>query len=128
VTIVRLGERPSMPDGSRAPYSPMVRAGGFVFVSGQLPFDAQRRIVPGGIEEHTRQAYENVRTLLASINYDLSDIVKTVNYLASEKDFVQFNAVYTSIFAAELPARSTICTSLLMPAALEVDVIAYQGD
>ncbi len=127
MTIERLGERPSMPGGGRAPYSPMVRAGGFVYISGQLPFDAERQIVPGGIEEHTRQSYENIRALLSTIGGDLSDLVKTVNYLAREEDFPRFNATYETIFGEQLPARSTVCVRLLMPAALEVDAIAYRA-
>jgi len=124
--IERLGERPKMPDGSRAAYSPMVRAGGFVFLSGQLPFDPERRLVPGGITEHTRQCYGNVQRLLKLIGYDLCDVVKTVNYLAKEADFQDFNKAYVTVFGDALPARATVCAKLLMPAALEVDVIAYK--
>lgn len=124
--IERLGERPQMADGSRAAYSPIVRAGGFVFLSGQLPFDSERHIVPGGIAEHTRQCYANVQRLLQSIGYDVTDIVKTVNYLANEADFPAFNHAYVAIFGDVLPARSTVCAKLLMPAALEVDVIAFR--
>lgn len=122
--IERLGERPRMPDGSRAPYSPAVRAGSLVFLSGQLPFDASRRIVPGGIVAHTRQCYSNVQALLRTIGCDLSNVVKTVNYLTNEEDFAEFNRIYREIFGDCLPARSTICARLLMPATLEVDVIA----
>lgn len=125
--IERLGERPKMPDGSRAAYSPMVRAGGFVFLSGQLPFDSARSIVPGGIVEHTRQCYANVQKSLQSIGCDLGDIVKSVNYLANEADFQDFNRAYIGVFGETLPARSTVCAKLLMPAALEVDVIAFKA-
>jgi len=124
--IDRLGQRPIMPDGSQAAYSPMVRAGGFVFLSGQLPFDPARRIVPGGIVEHTRQCYANVLQMLQSIGCDLGDVVKTVNYLANEADFRDFNKAYVSVFGDTPPARSTVCVKLLMPAALEVDVIAFK--
>lgn len=125
--IERLGQRPKMPGGGLAAYSPMVRAGGFVFVSGQLPFDPDRRIVPGGIAEHTQQCYDNVRALLRSIGYDLGDIVKTVNYLAKKEDFGGFNQAYAAIFGDQLPARSTVRVDLLMPACLEVDVIAFKA-
>lgn len=125
--IERLGDRPRMPDGSRAAYSPIIRAAGFVYLSGQLPFDADRRIVPGGIAEHVKQCYDNVETLLKSVGYGLGDVVKTVNYLADERDFAGFNAAYAAIFGDSLPARSTVCVRLLMPATLEVDVVAYRA-
>lgn len=123
--LERLGQRPKMPNGSLAAYSPMVRAGGFIFLSGQLPFDPDRRIVEGGIEAHVAQCYGNVRALLQTVNCDLADIVKTTNYLANPEDFAAFNQAYLNVFGDTLPARATVCAQLLMPAALEVDVIAY---
>lgn len=115
-------------DGSRVAYSPVVRAGGFVFVSGQLPFDADRRIVSGGIEEHTFRCYSNVAELLSISGVGLGQVVKTVNYLSRKQDFAAFNRAYRQVFGDHLPARSTVCARLLVPhATIEVDVIAYCG-
>jgi 2-iminobutanoate/2-iminopropanoate deaminase len=123
--IERLGQRPRMPNGTLAAYSPIVRAGGFVFVSGQLPFDANRKIVSGGIEEQARQCYENVRALLREAGCGLEHVVKTVNYLADPRDFAAFNVAYAELFGESLPARSTVSARLLVDgAAIEVDVVA----
>lgn len=126
--IERLGQRPRMADGSLAAYSPVVRAGPLVFVSGQLPFDPDRRVIAGGVVEHTRRCYANVFALLEAAGCGRERIVKTVNYLAREEDFGAFNSVYLEVFGDLLPARSTVVARLLVPAAaLEVDVIAYVG-
>ena len=92
---------------SHVPLSPAVRAGDFVFISGQVPADASGHIVNGGIREQTRQVLENVKAALALAGATLDDVVKTTVWLDDARDFAAFNQVYASYFSKEPPARTT---------------------
>ena len=106
------------------PYSAGVSAGGFVFVSGQLPTDANGRI-PGGIAAQTEQCIRNVQTVLESGGSDLQHVVKTTVYLRSMNDFSAVNEVYARFFNGEVaPARACIQVSALPKnAPLEIEAI-----
>jgi 2-iminobutanoate/2-iminopropanoate deaminase len=110
---------------SHVPLSPAVRAGDFVFVSGQVPVDAQGNIVPGGIKEQTRQVLENVKAALALAGATMEDVVKTTVWLEDARDFSAFNQVYASYFPTEPPARSTAESRLMIAIKVEIEAIAY---
>ena len=110
---------------SHVPLSPAVRAGDFVFVSGQVPGDAQGNIVAGGVKEQTRQVLENVKAALALAGAAMEDVVKTTVWLEDARDFGAFNQVYASYFTSEPPARSTAESRLMIPIKVEIEAIAY---
>lgn len=110
---------------SHVPLSPAVRAGDFVFVSGQVPVDAQGNIVAGGVKEQTRQVLENVKAALALAGAAMEDVVKTTVWLEDARDFGAFNQVYASYFTSEPPARSTAESRLMIPIKVEIEAIAY---
>jgi len=121
-----LGNPPVASDRQARPFSPAVRAGDFVYVSGQVPADAEGEIVAGGIEAQTRRVMENVKAALALAGATLDDVCKCTCWLADARDFGAFNRVYMSYFANGRPARSTTEARLMVDAKVEVDVIAYR--
>jgi 2-iminobutanoate/2-iminopropanoate deaminase len=109
------------------PYSPAVRAGDYVFLSGQLPIDPNtQKLLAGSVAEQTRQVIENMQALLEAAGAQIQDVVKCSVYLADMSDFAEMNAVYAEFFGAAKPARSTVQAVLpLAEARLEIDCIAY---
>jgi reactive intermediate/imine deaminase len=108
------------------PFSPAVRAGDFVFVSGQVGFDADARIVPGGIEAETRQALKNIGDILTRAGCALEDVVKCTVWLEDARDFSAFNKVYAEHFPGMKPARSTVESRLMIHAKIEIEAVAYR--
>lgn len=110
------------------PFSKAVRAGGFLFLSGVLPMDAQANIVEGGIAEQTRAVMERIATTLAECGASMQDVVRATIWLADLEDFAAFNEAYRQHFgAADLPARSTVQAVLYKGARIEVEVQAWVG-
>ncbi len=108
------------------PLSPAVRAGDFVYVSGQVPRGPDGKVAPGGIEAETRQVMANIETVLKLAGCTLADLVKTTVYLRDRADFAAFNAVYATCFPSDPPARTTAEARLMIDIAVEVDAIAYK--
>jgi 2-iminobutanoate/2-iminopropanoate deaminase len=108
------------------PYSVAVRAGMFVFTSGQLGLDPKSgNLVPGGIEAETRQALTNLRYVLADSESGLDAAVKTIVFLKDMADFPKMNAVYAEFFSKNPPARSTVQVAALPKnGAVEIEVVA----
>ncbi|MCD6577752.1 MAG: RidA family protein [Anaerolineaceae bacterium] len=108
------------------PYSLGIRAGGFLFLSGQLGLDPDTgTFVEGGIEEQTRQALLNIENVLKESGGDLSGVVKTSVFLRDINDFPKMNAVYAEFFNNDPPARSTMQVGALPKQGLvEIEVIA----
>ena len=113
---------------SRYPYSAAVRAGDFVYVSGQVPVRPDGTLVGGEIGAQTRQAMDNVRDALAAAGCTLDDIVKVGVFLTEPSDFASFNEAYTTYFSAPPPARSTVCIRLVVDARIEIEAIAYKPE
>ena len=111
---------------SHVPLSPAVRAGDFVYVSGQVPVDKDRRIVDGGIGPQTKKVLENVSDALALAGCTLSDVVKTTVWLKHAEDFAGFNEAYAPFFPEDPPARSTAESRLMIDILVEIEAIAYK--
>ena len=118
----------SSPDAPRAigPYSSALRAGPFVFVSGQVPFDpATGTIVQGDIGQQTGRILKNIGALLAASGLSYAHVVRTTVFLADMDDFAAMNAVYGTFFGEPYTARSTIQAARLpRDARIEIDAIA----
>ena len=124
--IERLGT--TAEDGRpKLPIASAVRAGNFVFVSGQVGFDGAGKLVAGGIVEQTEQTIANISAILASAGCSLADVVKVGVWLDDARDFGAFNQVFAKHFGNNPPARSTVQSSLVIDAKVEIDVIAYKA-
>lgn len=106
--------------------SPAVRAGDFVFVSGQLPTDDRGQVVEGGIEGQTRQVFTRLREALALAGCTLDDVCKVTVWLQDAADFAAFNRVYAESFGAHKPARSTVQARLMIDVRVEIEVTAHK--
>jgi reactive intermediate/imine deaminase len=120
------GNPPLASDRQPRPFTPAVRAGDFVFVSGQVPADEKGEIVGGGIEAQTRQVMDNLTKVLALAGCTLDDVCKTTAWLHDARDFGSFNRVYLEYFAGNKPARSTTEARLMVDARVEIDAVAYK--
>ena len=111
---------------SHVPLSPAVRAGDFVFISGQVPVGSDGIVVKGGITEQTEQVLQNIKAALALAGCGMEDVVKTTVWLEDARDFGAFNAVYAKHFPKEPPARTTAESRLMIDIKIEVEAIAYK--
>lgn len=105
------------------PYSPVVRAGDFVIVSGQVGM-ADGKVVDGGVVGQTRQVMANVAHQLATVGATLDDVVKTTCFLTDMENFTAFNDAYVEALGNHRPARSTVGVASL-PGGLVVEVEAW---
>jgi len=111
------------------PYSQAIAAGPLVFVSGQIPLDAQGRLVQGDIVIQTVQVIANLKVILAAAGLALKDVVKTTVYLADLADFAEMNRAYAEFFPQNPPARTTIqAAGLPRGVSVEIDAIALKKD
>lgn len=109
------------------PFSRAVRAGGFIYVSGQIPVDAQGKPVHGSIADQTRLVLDRIAASLAVCGAGMVDVVKVTVWLSDLALFGQFNEVYREYFeTAALPARSTVCAALAFDVDIEIEVVAYR--
>ncbi|BCH21883.1 RidA family protein [Mesorhizobium sp. L-8-3] len=111
---------------SHVPLSPAVRAGDFVYVSGQVPVDGNGVVVKGGIIEQTEQVLDNVAATLSLAGCTMDDIVKTTVILEDARDFGAFNAVYARYFPDNPPARTTVESRLMIDIRIEIEAVAYK--
>lgn len=111
--------------GTPRPFAKAVRAGDFVYVSGQVPA-ADGEIISGGIVAQTEQVMQNIIEVLASAECGLEHVVKVNCWLDDPRDFTSFNAVFAKYFTAHPPARSTVQSALMVDAKVEMDVIAFK--
>ncbi len=117
-----------LPEG--VPFSPAVRAGGLIFLSGQIGIlPGTRELVEGGIESETRQTMENISKVLEAAGVGFEDIVKCTIFLTDIADWPTFNEIYSEYFPADPPARSAFAaTGLALGAVTEVDCIAVEPE
>lgn len=111
---------------AKVPLSPAVRAGDFVYISGQVPVGADGKIVEGGIEAQTDQVLANLGAALALAGCALSDVVKTTVWLLDRGDFAGFNAAYARHFPTDPPARTTAESRLMIDISVEIEAVAYK--
>lgn len=118
---------PGLP-APRGPYSPAVRAGDFIYVSGQGPVDATTSEWSyGDIQHETRVVLTNIRLILEGCGAALADVVKCSVFLADGRDFEAMNTVYTEFFGLAKPARTTVEAKFANPKMkIEVDCVAYR--
>ena len=111
------------------PYSQAVRAGGSVYLSGQIPLDpATGELVAGDIAMQARRVFDNLRAVCEAAGASLDDVVRVGIYLMDLRDFAAVNAVMADYFAAPYPARSTIqVAGLPRGARVEIDAIVAHG-
>jgi 2-iminobutanoate/2-iminopropanoate deaminase len=107
------------------PYSHAVSANGFVFVSGQIPLDANGNIVSGGVEAQTDQVFKNISAILTEAGLDFGDVVKTTVFLSDIGNFGVVNDIYARFFTDAPPARSAVEVAALPKGSLvEIEVVA----
>ncbi|ABM80089.1 RidA family protein [Hyperthermus butylicus] len=124
--VVRTDKAPA-PVG---PYSQAILAGGWLFISGQIPIDPSTgEMVEGSFEEKVRRVLENIKAIVEAAGGSLDDIVKVTVYLRDISRFAEFNKIYSEYFRENPPARVVVeVSNLPKNAELEVEAIAYLGD
>ena len=110
------------------PYSQAIKAGNFVYVSGQLPINPETgKIVEGDIQDETRQSLSNAKAILNSEGYCLNDVVKTTVFLDKISDFTAMNEIYAEFFTDHKPARAAFeVAALPLGVKVEIQMIAYK--
>ena len=108
------------------PYSPAVKVGNMLFLSGSIPLDpSSGQLVEGGVKEQTTRVMENIKALLAAAGADFRHVVRTTVFMIDLGEFATMNEIYASYFAAPYPARSTVQVAKLpRDVRVEIDVIA----
>jgi len=122
-----IGE-PLVINGRRLSLSQAVRAGDFVFLTGQIPMKDGQVMTEGSIEDQTRAVLEDIKATLTLAGYEMKDVVKAMVWLTSRDDFPGFNAVYAEYFPEEPPARSAVVNDLLVDVRVEVEVVAWRPE
>ena len=111
--------------GAIGPYSPAIRAGNMIFLSGQIPLDSAGKLVTGDIATQTEQVMRNIGMLLKAAGAGFEHVVRTTVFLLDMNDFAMMNAAYGKFVVDPAPARSTVQVSRLpRDARVEIDVIA----
>lgn len=108
------------------PFHPAVRAGDFIFVSGQVAKDADGNMISGTIEEETRGTIEAIKRILAEEGVGLSDVVRVTTYLEDARDFGRYNRVFAEYFADAVLARTTVEARAVISTKIEMEAIAYK--
>ena len=110
------------------PFSKAVEAGGFVFLSGQIPLDQDGRPMQGPIAGQTRNVLDRIEATLAQAGLDLTHVVRVTVWLSDLALFADFNEAYREYFKApDLPARSTVGARLAFDVDVEIEVTAFRG-
>jgi 2-iminobutanoate/2-iminopropanoate deaminase len=120
-SVPRLGEGRPKPAGA---YSPVVRAGDLLFVSGQVPRDPDTGVMPDGVVAQTRAVFRNLSLVLEAAGATLSDVVSVTAYLARIEDWGEFNEEYAKQFEPPYPTRTTLGAGL-HGFLVEINAIAY---
>ncbi len=105
-----------------------IRAGDFVYLTGQIPFMDGAPMTTGSIEDQTRAVLDAIKATLAEAGCEMADVVKAMVWLRDRADFPGFNAVYGEYFPVEPPTRSAVVSDLLVDCRVEVEVVAYRPE
>ena len=103
-----------------------IRAGDFVFLTGQIPMRDGVPMTDGSIQDQTRAILDDITETLAIADCSSEDVVKAMVWLRERADFPWFNEIYGEYFPVEPPTRSAIVSDLLVDARVEVEVVAYR--
>lgn len=116
--------------GAIGPYSQAIRAGDFLFVSGQIPLDpGTGTLIDGGIQDQTHRVLKNLGAILSAAGSSFDRVVKTTVYLQDMGEFTAMNEVYGTYFPAPAPARATIQAARLpRDVRVEIDLVAYVAE
>ena len=111
------------------PYSPALKVGNFLFLSGSIPLDpSSGQLVDGGIKEQTARVMENIKAQLAAAGAGFDNVARTTVFMVDLGEFTAMNEIYASYFTAPYPARSTVqVVKLPRDVRVEIDVIAVLG-
>lgn len=111
------------------PYSQAMKAGDFLYISGQLPMNPETgELVTSSIEDETRKSLENAVAILKEAGATLENVVKTTVYLQNMSDFAAMNGIYAEFFANHKPARAAFeVAKLPLGANVEIEMVAYLG-
>ena len=119
---------PLIINGRKLSLSRAVKAGDFVYLTGQVPMKNGVVITEGTIEEQTRIVLDEIKNTLIEAGCGLQDVVKAMVWLKNKEDFPGFNSIYGEYFDNEPPARSAIVSDFLVDVLVEVEVIAYKPE
>ena len=125
--IESLGE-PIVINGRRLSLSKAMRAGNFIFLTGQIPMKDGTPLTHGTIEEQTRNCIEHIQNTLNDCGCDLSNVVKSTVWIKDRADFPGFNTTYSEYFSENAPARSALVADFLVDIKVEIECIAYIDD
>jgi len=127
MTIKRFGIEGGVGTGGQhMPFARAAQAGGFLFVSGQVPM-RDGEVVDGGIVPQTHQAIANVLAILSEAGYGPEHIVRCGVWLDDPRDFPSFNKIFQTYFGANPPARACVVSSMVVDCKVEIDCVAYRG-
>ena len=118
---------PIIINGRQLSLSKAIKAGDFIFLTGQIPFKNGAPMTTGSIEEQTEVVIKDIQETLKEAGYDLSHVVKAMVWLRERSDFAGFNEVYGRYFTEYPPARSAVISELLVDVRVEIEVVAYVG-
>jgi 2-iminobutanoate/2-iminopropanoate deaminase len=125
-TTSRKDIRPIGKKNPNLPFYPAVRAGDFIFISGQVAKDPEGNMICGTIEEETQATIEAIRRILAEDGATLADVVRVTTYLADARDFARYNRVFGEQFKDATLARTTVEARAVISTKVEIDAIAYK--
>jgi len=108
------------------PFHPAVRAGDFIFISGQVAKDADGNMISGTIEEETAATIEAIKRILVQDGADLTDVVRVTTYLEDTRDFGRYNRVFGEHFRGATLARTTVEARAVINTKIEMDAVAYK--
>ena len=117
---------PLVINGRELSLSRAIRAGDFVFITGQVPMRDGQPLTQGDIEEQTRACLDSLGEILAEAGCDYSDVVKSMVWLKKREDFPGFNSVYAEYFPEQAPTRSALVSDFLIDILVEIECIAYK--
>jgi enamine deaminase RidA (YjgF/YER057c/UK114 family) len=118
--------RPIGKKNPNLPFHPAVRAGDFIFVSGQVPKDEKGNMCAGSIEDETRWTIESIKRILALDGAGLADVVKVTAYLEDARNFGRYNKVFAEYFPEGNISRTTVEARAVIECKIEMDAVAYK--
>lgn len=113
--------------GHHLPFSRAVEANGWLYVSGQVPM-VKGELVTGNITVQSRQAIQNMLSILKEAGYGPEHVVRCGVWLEDARDFATFNAVFRELFGEHPPARSCVVSSMVVDCKVEIDCVAYKAE